>query len=114
MANLTFTELWAKAVDGVLDLGTIPSAVVDTCDMSTQLSLLNRTDYNISIVHELDGQYDELITTPSLAVEKPGLSLWTLMSSGFFHRVRLSATEDRQIYHVQICEATMAYQGNLS
>lgn len=114
MANLNLTQLMAKFVNHQLDLGTLPSAVVDRCDMNNRYSLLNRTTYNVSVVHTLDGLYDELVTIPEMADEKAGSILWVLITSGFFHRVRVSATEDFQIWHIRLLEATMVYQGQLS
>lgn len=83
-------------------------------EMNGVHSLLNHTTYEISLVHELDGLYDDLLTTPEMASEKAGGILWVAMTSGFFHRVRLEAADDRQYYHVRFCEATMVYQGQLS
>lgn len=97
-----------------LDLGSIVTEPDETIECNGPYSLLNHTTYNVSVVHELDGLYDELITEPLMAAEKAAGILWVLLTSGFFHRVRLSATDDRQRFHLRFCEATMNYQGQLS
>ena len=105
---------------GTLDLGLIDTAIDEVIEMNKSggpdlsISLLNHITYNVSVVHELDGLYDELITVPEMAVEKAAGILWVLMTSGFFHRIRVEATDDRQFYHIRLCEATMVYQGQLS
>lgn len=96
-----------------LDLG--PDFVeTDRFDCNSNVALLNHVDTEISVAHELDGMYDEYLTSPTLAVEKPGVSLYTLFTSGFFHRIRVEANADRQYYHIRFCEVTMAYKGHLS
>lgn len=97
-----------------LDLGPTLTPVEDEFDTNMQFSLLNHMTYNVSVVHELDGMYDELTTEPQMATEKAAGILWVLMTSGFFHRVYVEAVEDRQFYHIRFCEATMHYQGQLS
>lgn len=97
-----------------LDLGNIGDAVDENIDCNGQFSLLNHTTYNVSVVHELDGVYDELVTIPMMAAEKAAGILWVLLTSGFFHRIRLGASDDRQRFHLRFCEATMNYQGQLS
>lgn len=112
----TSIETFFDAADGAsLDLqGTGFTTVNETFDMNDQLSFLNRITYNISVEHDLDGIYTELITHPFAASEKPANILWTLMTSGFFHRVHVSADSDLQRWHLRWVECTMAYQGQLS
>lgn len=112
--------------DATLDLqGTGFDTVDEIIDMNMQFSLLNYITIDVSVVHELDGLYDVLITVPLLASEMPGGILYVLMTSGFFHRVRVKAdgfyrdaettTElHGQQYHIRFVEATMVYQGQLS
>lgn len=83
-------------------------------ELNQRHSLLNHLTYNVSVVHELDGLYDELITIPDLAVERVAAILWVLITSGFFHRIRIEASENNQYYHLRLVEATMVYQGQLS
>jgi len=97
-----------------LDLGSIDGIAGEVIEMNMQFSLLNHTTYNISILHDLDGVYIDQETTPVMADEKAAGILWVLMTSGFFHRIRIEALEDRQRFDLNFCEATMAYQGQLS
>lgn len=83
-------------------------------DMQDQLAFLNRVTYKISVLHDLDGIYTELVTEPMAASEKPANILWTLMTSGFFHRVKVEANDDLQRWHLRWVEATMNYEGQLS
>lgn len=100
--------------DETLDLGLLETAVDETIEFNMQFSLLNHYSYDISVVHELDGVYDELLTTPQIAVEKAGMILYVLLTSGFFHRIRFEATEPGDSFHLKFIEATMYYQGQLS
>lgn len=99
---------------GTLDLGSIGEAVDEIIEMNMQWSLLNHSTYNVSVLHDLDGVYIDQQTEPIMAVEKASGILWVLMTSGFFHRVYIEATDDRQRYEIRLLEATMAYQGQLS
>jgi hypothetical protein len=102
-------------------------------DWDDTYGLLNYITYEITIACDLDGLYDELITIPLMANEQAGSILWVLMSSGFFQRIRLRATDYQylqvagdpeqvgtihephgQQIHVRLAEATMYYQGQLS
>lgn len=83
-------------------------------EINDQLSLLNPLSYNISVAHDLDGMYHGLLTEPELAREKPGSNLWTLMTSGFWHRMTLEASDDLQFFHIRALQYTFHYQGQLS
>lgn len=96
------------------DLGMIPSIVTSQEDMNGPYSLLNHTHYNVSVASDLDGMYDEIVTEPALAVEKPAVNLYTLLTSGIYHRVRISATQEMQRFHLQTLTGTVYYQGQLS
>lgn len=85
-----------------------------TIDMNGPFSLLNYILYRISVVSDQDGTYDEIVTVPLMASEQAGSILWVLLTSGFFHRLRLEAIEPGEAYHLRFCEATMYYQGQLS
>ena len=101
--------------DAELDLqGTGFLTIDETFDMQDQLAFLNRITYKISVLHDLDGVYIDLVTEPFAASEKPANVLWTLMTSGFFHRIKVEANEDVQRWHLRWVEATMVYQGQLS
>lgn len=114
------------AADGaVLDLqGTGFTTVESTVDMNAEYSLLNYITQDVSVVHDLDGQYASIYTQPEMADEQAGGILWVLLTSGFFHRVQVGAfnysvdadTEERhfQAYHIRYVEATMVYQGQLA
>src|SRR6266850_6197729 len=111
----TSIETFFDAADGAtLDLqGTGLTTVDEIFDMNDQLSFLNRITYKISVLHDLDGVYIELVTEPVAASEKPANVLWTLMTSGFFHRVKVEANNDLQRWHLRWVEATMSYEGQL-
>lgn len=112
--------------DTTLDLqGTGFSTLDEIIDMNGTFALLNYITYDVSVVHELDGLYDDQITEPVMADEKAGGILWVLLTSGFFHRVRVKADDfsydwgnhgelHGQQFHLRFCEATMMYQGQLS
>lgn len=112
----TTIEDFFNAGDGAtLDLqGTGFSTFDELYDMNDPLSFLNRVTYKISVLHDLDGVYTELITEPFAASEKPANVLWTLMTSGFFHRVKIEANSDLQRWHLRWVEATIMYEGQLS
>jgi len=97
-----------------LDLGSISEAVDETIEMNMQWSLLNHSTYNVSVLHDLDGVYIDQETEPVMASENAAGILWVLLTSGFFHRVKIEAVDERQRFKIRLLEATMAYQGQLS
>lgn len=108
------TQVLAAAPDAIIDLGRVTEDVTATYDMSSPFALLNHTGYGITILSDIDGSYDDIVVTPEPAYQRPGATLWTGMPSGFWHRIRLTATAAGEAYHVRSCEATMVYQGQLS
>lgn len=96
-----------------VDLGTLfggPTRI----DLNDRFALLNRYDQEVNVVHGFDGLYDEWETPPIIADEKAGGILYVLMTSGYFHKVKLEALGQGDYYHVRFCEATMNYQGQQS
>lgn len=109
----------------VIDLnGTGWDSTDSVIDLNGPYSLLNYIGYDISVASDLDGRYDEIITIPLMGDEKAASILWVLITSGFFHRIRLKVHDYRvdpvtneiygQQFHVRLLEATMMNQGQLS
>lgn len=113
------------ADDATLDLMGTGWDVVDwVIDFSSVYALLNLITYNVSVIHDLDGLYTGLETIPEKAMERAGSILWVLMTSGMFHRVRITADATTvfgdnneplgEQFHIRLLEATMYYQGQLA
>lgn len=112
--------------DETLDLqGTGFGTIEETIDMNSRLSLLNYITLDVSVLSDLDGVYNEIVTEPVLAIEKVGGLLYVLMTSGFWHRVRVGAngyyrdpeptTELHfESFHLKNVECTIYYSGQLS
>lgn len=83
-------------------------------DFHDPTAVLSRITYQISVASDLDGLYDEIVTIPEIASEKPGGILWVLLTSGFYHRIRFNAVEPGDGFHLRLCECTMYYQGQQS
>lgn len=103
-----------------VDLGTLFGDgdridLMDRLDNSeASISLLNRYNSEINVVHGFDGLYDQWETPPIPADEKAGGILYVLMTQGYFHKVKAEALEVGDYYHHRFVEATMYYAGQQS
>jgi hypothetical protein len=98
-----------------LDLQGAGFGVAETTfESNGPYSFLNFIEYGITVASDLDGLYDEIVTTPEMANEQAAGILWVLMTSGFFHRIRFTANEVGDGFHIRLFEATVYYQGQLS
>lgn len=99
-----------------LDLqgGTGFNSVEETFEAGGQFALLTQHDVQVSVVSDLDGLYDQIITSPEIADEQAGSILYVLLTSGYFHRIRFTANQAREYFHIRLLEATMYYQGQQS
>lgn len=111
--NLDFGGLdfstYSFIIDSTEDLG---SETADDEDLNGAVIGLPEITYGIAVRSSQDGiTFAEY--TPDLQRFNTDVRQWGLSSSGNLHRLRLSAVDPWQYYHVRYLEATITYTGRV-
>lgn len=109
--------LVTESTESTEDYGDITDSVENTDDYTPFQILSSRVTYSLQVVAEAfggDSGEDGLTTVDAvLAKEGERLDAWTLISSGVYHRLRFTADENGQFFHLTHIAATFVYQGQL-
>lgn len=82
-------------------------------DWSGLGAFLNRIDYRLASISNLDGIEEALRVDPARAVERTSGDIWTLFSHGHRHRLEISANQPWENYHVKSLAVTIHYAGQI-
>jgi len=85
-----------------------------TEDWNGPYSFYNFINYGVKVLSSMNGMEHDIDTVPELAIEKLNRDLWTMITSGRFQTVRLSAQSRWEKYHVTSLDATIVYHGQYS
>jgi hypothetical protein len=83
-------------------------------DWSGPYSMLNFIGYQLLCMSSIHGFQYDIDVEPALALEYYNRDLWTMITSGRFQAIRLSAVDQWEKFHLTQIDASITYQGQYS
>jgi hypothetical protein len=96
--------------DLVVDFLTAADLIVDLGD-----SPAFETSYGISVRGTLDGTnvFEENERVPDLVVDDGGMKLYSVYNVGLYHRIKLTALEENESFHLKLLEVSGSLNGRV-
>jgi len=110
---MDFNTYWAPDVSFSDDGDEDWNLMTGDEDWGGLTSGLSPYDYNLSWLASLDGITFDLVK-PDMARFDIAGQVWTGITSGTFHRIRLEAIEPMQFFHANHINVTLQYNGKLT